>query len=445
MPEQQNIEWKQSWRDEYLQWVSGFANADGGAIYIGKNDNGDVVGLSNYKKLLDELPNKIRDTTGIVCQVNLLDEDGKFFIEILVDPFSSPVSYRGKFYLRSGSTNQLLNGASLEDFILKKGNLSWDEVTVPNATMDDIDLNAIESFKNSTIKTGRIPSIKESTTDDFILKNLGLIDDNGTLNRAAILLFGKEPTKYFTSAYLKIGKFGDSPTELLSQDVIESNAFELADATIEVLNNKYIVRDISYDGLQRIETPEYPFEALREALFNAIVHRSYQVTPITIRIYDDRIAIWNIGELPEQLSAEDLKKEHGSYPRNKLLANAFYKGGHIESWGRGTLKIIEECKKHGLVEPLIHEHGGGLSVTIFKDIYNEKYLSKLDLNDRQKIAIKAVKKAGHITNLEYRALFDITDRTVLRDVDELIKLSIFKKEGEGRATKYVIDISGYTL
>jgi len=98
--------------------------------------------------------------------------------------------------------------------------------------MKDIDLHAIGSFKKSAIKTGRIPSIKESTSDDFILRNLGLIDDNGNLNRAAILLFGKEPTKFFTNAYLKIGKFGDSPTELLSQDVIENNAFELADATI---------------------------------------------------------------------------------------------------------------------------------------------------------------------------------------------------------------------
>lgn len=146
---------------------------------------------------------------------------------------------------------------------------------------------------------------------------------------------------------------------MLSQDVIESNAFELADKTLEVLNIKYIVRNISYDGLQRIETPEYPFEALREVLFNSIVHRSYDITPIIIRIYEDRITVWNIGGLPEQLSLADLKKEHSSYPRNKLLANAFYKGGHIESWGRGTLKIIEECKKHGLIEPVIQEQGGG--------------------------------------------------------------------------------------
>ena len=123
MPEQQNIEWKQSWRDEYLQWISGFANSNGGVLYIGKDDIGNVVGVDKYKKLMDELPNKIKDTTGIVCDVNLHEENDNYFIEIAVESFSSPVSYKGKFYLRSGSTNQLLNSTALEDFLLKKKNL----------------------------------------------------------------------------------------------------------------------------------------------------------------------------------------------------------------------------------------------------------------------------------------------------------------------------------
>ena len=85
MPEQQNIEWKQSWRDEYLQWISGFANANGGVLYVGKDDNGNVVGVDKYKKLMDELPNKIKDTTGIVCDVNLHEENDNYFIEIAVE------------------------------------------------------------------------------------------------------------------------------------------------------------------------------------------------------------------------------------------------------------------------------------------------------------------------------------------------------------------------
>lgn len=189
--------------------------------------------------------------------------------------------------------------------------------------------------------------------------------------------------------------------------------------------------------------PEYPYDAIREVLFNAIVHRVYETTPITVRIYEDRIEIWNIGELPQQLTPEALKVKHDSFPRNKLLADVFYKGGHIEAWGRGTIKVIEECEKHGLLEPLIEERNGGVSVTIFKDIYNEKYLSHLDINERQNKAVQYVKKNGKITNAVYREVYEITDRTALRDIEELVDLKILKKEGAGRSTKYLIDVSGY--
>lgn len=443
MPEKQNIEWKQSWRDEYLQWVSGFANASGGAIYIGKDDKGNIVGIDNPKKLMDELPNKIRDTLGILCQVNLHSESNKDFIEILVDPSPSAISFKGKFYLRSGSTNQLLTGQALTNFLLEKAGKGWDEIIEPKASFDDINIGAIEVFRQSSLKVGRLPFLNGEADPEKILRKLKLIDDDGGYKRACVILFGNDPKKFNGSAFLKIGKFGDTSSELLSQDVIEGNAFELADKTLEVLDKKYFIRNITYDGLQRVETPEYPYEAIREVLFNSIVHRVYESTPITVRIYDDRMEIWNLGELPRQLTPKDLKGKHDSFPRNELLADVFYKGGHIEAWGRGTIKVIEECEKHGLLEPLIEERNGGVSVTIFKDIYNEKYLSHLDINDRQKKAIQYVKENGGITNAVYRDEYEVTDRTALRDIEELVDLNILKKEGAGRSTKYLIDVSGY--
>ena len=120
MPEQQNIEYKQSWHDDYLKWVCGFANAHGGTIYIGKDDRGVTVGVADYKKLMDDLPNKIRDVLGIMAEVNLHEDGGLYFIEIAVPPYSVPISLRGSYYYRSGSTKQELKGNALMEFLLRK-------------------------------------------------------------------------------------------------------------------------------------------------------------------------------------------------------------------------------------------------------------------------------------------------------------------------------------
>ena len=143
MPEQQNIEYKSAWHDDYLKWVCGFANAQGGGIYIGKDDNGGVSGIDDYKRLMDDIPNKVRNAMGITVEVNLHEESGKYFIEIVTHPYSVPISLRGRYYYRSGSTKQELTGASLNEFLLKKSGKTWDDVIEPRATYDDIDEKAV--------------------------------------------------------------------------------------------------------------------------------------------------------------------------------------------------------------------------------------------------------------------------------------------------------------
>ena len=114
MAENQNIEYKESWRDEYLKWICGFANAQGGTIYIGIDDKQNVVGVSDSHRLLEDIPNKIVTTLGIVCVVNLLQRDGKDFIEIVVEPSNMPISYKGEYHVRSGATKQHLQGNALQ-------------------------------------------------------------------------------------------------------------------------------------------------------------------------------------------------------------------------------------------------------------------------------------------------------------------------------------------
>jgi ATP-dependent DNA helicase RecG len=127
--------------------VCGFANAEGGTLEIGKNDCGVVVGLLGLKKLLEDLPNKIRDLLGILVEVNLREADGNDFLEISVDAYPSPISYRGHYYMRSGSTLQELKGASLDRFLLRKQGRTWDGVPVPKVSVDDLSAAAIAQFR----------------------------------------------------------------------------------------------------------------------------------------------------------------------------------------------------------------------------------------------------------------------------------------------------------
>ncbi|MDM8560843.1 ATP-binding protein [Candidatus Parabeggiatoa sp. HSG14] len=364
MPEKQDTEWKVAWRDEYLKWICGFANANGGTIYIGIDDEGNIVGVEDYKRLMDDIPNKIQNYLGILCDVNLHENSEKYYIEINVKPYDIAISYRGKYHYRSGSTKQELKGTTLNEFLLKKAGKTWDDTIEPNATFADIDENSIQFFIKEAVKTQRLPFLKSDNTQ--ILENLRLIE-NGKFKRASVLLFGKEPCKFFINAYAKIGKFGISDDDLQSQEIVEGNIFQLADQIIEILDKKYFIKTISYEGLHRVETTPYPFEAIREALINAIIHRNYFGPPIQISLYDDKIIIWNVGKLPEQITIDDLKRKHASYPKNPRLADVFFKGGLIEAWGRGTLKIINECNKFGLPEPSIELMNGGIAVIFYKN------------------------------------------------------------------------------
>lgn len=437
MSENQNIEWKSSWHNDYLKWICGFANAKGGKVYIGKNDSGNVVHLSNYKYLMDTIPNKIRDLLGIICDVNLFDENNKKYIEIITQPSQVPVSLRGRYYFRSGSTKIELTGNALNEFLLKKAGETWDDLVEERATFDDIDIDSLKMFLADAERSGRMPDISNLSNED-ILDKLRLLD-NGKLKRAAIILFAKDPNRFYPNVMVKIGAFGSDDVDLMFQEVEENNLIKLLQEVQNQLNHKFLKKNINFEGFQRIEKSEYPVAAVREMILNALVHRTYMGAPIQIRVYDNKISIWNEGGLPDGISLDSLKHNHASHPRNPRIADACFKAGYIDAWGRGTLKIINTCKDAGLPEPEINEQDGGIIVTLFNKKDFVEQLKKLELNERQIKAIEYVKKNGKITNMEYSKLTGVIDRTSLRDINELCKKNIFKKIGKtGRNSHYIL-------
>ncbi|OQB31269.1 MAG: Divergent AAA domain protein [Bacteroidetes bacterium ADurb.Bin174] len=438
MPEQQNIEYKSAWHDDYLKWICGFANAQGGTIFIGKDDNGNVVDIEDYKRLMDDIPNKIRNTMGITVEVNLHEENEMHYIEIVTLPYSVPISLRGRYYYRIGSTKQELTGTSLNEFLLKKSGKTWDDVVEPRATLDDIDETAVAKFLVMAKEKGRLPEVDGLTTEQLFDKLR--LTENGQIKRAGLVLFGKDPGKFYPSIYVRIGRFRDE-LDLIFQESEEGNIINLYQTVLDQINHKFIIKNISFEGMHRIETPEYPREAMREAILNALVHRNYMGAHTQIRVYDDKISFWNDGGLESPLTVESLKRPHSSRPRNVLIADVCFKGGLIDAWGRGTIKIIETCKQAGLPEPEIIEQDGGLLVTMFKNNLTKEQLTKLGLNDRQLKAVEYVKEKGKITNKEYQELNGVSKITAYRDLTELIEqYKLFERKGDvGAGTSYFLN------
>lgn len=176
---------------------------------------------------------------------------------------------------------------------------------------------------------------------------------------------------------------------------------------------------------------EYPKEAIREALLNAIAHKDYSGgVPIQISVYRDKIIFWNEGQLPENWTIKNLWVKHASRPYNPDIAIALFRSGYIESWGRGTIKIIKECKQAGIPEPVFRYESSDIALEFRKDIYNEKYLKSLNLNERQIKTILYLKEKGKIDNSDYRNLNGVSRETATRDLKELIDRQLIKPSGQ---------------
>lgn len=441
MKENQHIEWKSVWRDEYLKWICGFANASGGFLEIGKDDAGNVVGIPNASKLMEDLPNKVRDILGVIVGVNLHSENGKQWLSIEIDPYPSPISYKGRYFFRSGSTNQELKGAALDRFLLQKQGRNWDSIPLPHVKTEQMEGKTIEHFKKLASESRRVSEADLKVEKEELLEKLSLYE-NGFLNRAAALLFHAEPERFVTGSTVKIGFFR-TDEDLLFQDEIQGNLFQQVEKTMELLLTKYLIARISYKGLHRVEKLPYPEAALREALVNAIAHKDYSTgNPIQISVYEDKIIFWNAGVLPENWTVERLREKHPSVPFNPAIARTFFRSGLIEAWGRGTLKIIDECRSFGIPEPVFKYDLSGFWIEFYTGLEtgSEKSSEKGSEKSSEKI-LELVKRNKKITISELAEALGISTRAVEKQLSKLQKENRLKRVG-GRKEGYweVLDL-----
>jgi len=283
----------------------------------------------------------------------------------------------------------------------------WDELVCEEAKLEDIDEEKVKWFLRRARYERRL-ELDPETPFREALEKLELLR-GAKLTNAAILLFGKNPQRFFIPSETRCARFkGIEPLEFIDMKVFGGDIIDQREDAVEFVK-EHIKLHAKIVGMERVERWEYPIDAIREAITNAICHRDYEIpASVQVRIFDDRIEIWGCGPLPDPLTVENLKQRHRSILRNPLIGKCFFWIKFIEQWGTGTNRIIDACLNHGLPEPVFEELSGSLIVTLRERI-TEEFLREKGLNERQIKAVSYIREKGSITNKEYQALFGVSD------------------------------------
>lgn len=441
-----NIEWKPSLSqiNETIETISAFSNTEGGKIIIGVSKSGKVLGLDVGKDTVERLTNQISQNTDpkIHPRITIEKIKGKSIIVIEVKESSDHLVLAfGRPYKRVGKSTVRMSKDEYERLILEKhkDKLQFDNQICKAATLKDIDDEKVKWFLRKA-KAERNLDIDTSLKPKEALRKLNLVVNNKITN-AAILVFGGDPQRFFIQSEIRCARFKGRKAvkPFIDMKIVRGNIYEQIDQA-----EKFVLLNIKKSAwiepakLERQEKWEYPPDAIREAITNAIAHRDYNLSAnVHISIFDDRIEIWNPGRLPQPLTPEDLKKEHKSMPINPSIANLLFLIKYIERWGTGTNDIVRWCVEYGLPEPIFKEVTGGFAV-ILRKFRTSEDLESIELNERQKKAIEFLKIHKNISRKIYVRINNISIRQANNDLKDLLKKKLIRKKGKGRTISYTL-------
>ena len=332
------------------------------------------------------------------------------------------------------------------------GKYGWEAMTNPDLEISDLDENAILGAVREGIRNGRLPETTIREEIPVILKKFRLLND-GKLNNAAAVLFGKELYDY-PQCLLRMARFkGTTKEEFIDNQRAESNIYELLDAAMAFFF-KHLSLSGKVNGLYREEELSIPYKALRESCINSFCHRSYHHpgSSVSIAIYDDRVEIRNTGTFPSDLPIERLMEEHDSKPQNPIIANVLYKSKILESWGRGISTMVDECKRVGLPAPEFNTDGNFVWV-VFK--YNRNNVVTTQQATQQ--ATKFIQELISVVNNNEYSVKEIMSLLKLKDrvnflrtyltpaLEEGLIAMKYPKSPKHPGQKYMLTEKGKTL
>lgn len=348
MKENKQLEFKSDITNTFLKTVSAFANYNGGKIIFGVEDDGEVVGLNNPVQACLDIENKINDTIRPQPQYELSVQDVEKTVTLMVEPgVHKPYTYKSKAYRRNDTATIEVDELELSRLILQGKNINYENLT---AADQNLRFRILEERAKSEI------GIRSLNKD--VLKTLNLYNDENGYNHAAELL---ADINHFPG--IDIARFGDSISVILKRVTFENESIlsELENA-VEVYRDFYQYEEI--DGMSRKKVERIPEEAFREAIANALLHRTWDVNAqIRVLMFEDRIEISSPGGLPSGLSEAEYLKGNVSILRNPILGNVFYRLHIVEILGTGILRI-RESYQNSAKKPSFEIYDNSLTVIL---------------------------------------------------------------------------------
>lgn len=431
--------------DRIARSVCSFLNGKGGDIFCGVDDSGRLLGIPDADATAARLRKCLQTTItphAPLLSVTVDEEGGSAIISIEIPTGSKPpYVYEGAAYIRRGRETKAADAETLHR-LLQWATLAtdlWEKRISTALEESDLDFDEIAATVKEASRAGRY-TFDDPDDKMAVLQQLGLFL-SGRLTQAADVLFAKNPALRHPQIRLRATCF---ETDKESERFIDDKVFE--GPLVQMLDRaeKFILRNIRTEvvfqskGLQTTDKAEYPTDAVREGLVNALAHRDYAAFHggVAVRLFPSRLEIWNSGHLPFPLKPSDLKKNHPSIPVNPDIVQALYIRGYMNRIGRGTQRIMNVCRERGLRGPSWRDDRTGVTLTLYSRGDSKGYEGVL--NPRQVAFLGKLAGGAEIRPSEYRERFaeGVTERQARRDLTELEEANLLERIGAGAATRY---------
>ena len=426
--ESPQLELKEQINAEFKKEIIAFANTDGGDIYVGIARDGSITGIADPESEMEKIGNMIRD--GIkpdltaYTSIERVEDDGKALIRVSVSRgLKRPYHLTDKglkptgVFVRHGVSSVPATDEAIRQMLRESDGTTFDK-------MRSVNQELTFEYAEKTFQASQI------AFDAVHKRTLGLIDVDGYYTNAALLLSDQCGHIIRCAVYEGTGKNKFKTRKEFSGSILK----QMDDAySFLSLNNNLRA---TFDGLRRIDHADYPEEAMREALVNAVVHRDYDYSgSIIINIYDDRMEFISLGGLVKGLTLADIKGGV-SQPRNAVIANVFYRLELIESYGTGIQKIMESYAGCG-IEPKFAPAPASFVVTLPNRNTAETAASDPGLSREENI-LRLMAKQGAVTRKDVEQLLGCSSFPANKALAALVEQGKIVKTGAARGTKYVL-------